>query len=305
MQINDYVTRYVAIKRGLGYKFAEQEQTLRKFAAFADSQGDIYLSADRIIEWASAAPSVQRSREWISVVRAFSVSMHAEDDRHDVVPRDVFGRGRRQRPRPHILAEADIGRIMQAALSLPPPASLTPYTYHYMIGLMACTGLRVSEAVALLGCDLTADGLVVRETKFRKTRLVPIDPSARKALAKYLALRRQIGGADPHLFVLSTGEPPDPSSVCRTFIKLARQLGLRGGPGVRGPRLHDLRHSFAVRSLEQCGKDRNAIDRHMLALGTYLGHACLADTYWYLEATPVLTQQIAHEVEALWTGGGQ
>ncbi|HBO4445833.1 TPA: tyrosine-type recombinase/integrase [Pseudomonas aeruginosa] len=301
--MNHHVTRYIAIKHGLGYKFAEQEQTLRKFAAYADAQGDVYVSSSRIIEWASTASSAPRSREWISVVRAFSVSMHAEDDRHEIVPRDVFGRGRRQRPRPHILAEADIGRIMQAALSLPPPASLTPYTYHYLIGLLGSTGLRVSEAVALLGTDLTADGLVVRETKFRKTRLVPIDLSTRKALAKYLVLRRQIGGADPHLFVLSTGEPPDPSSVSRTFIKLARRLGLRGEPGVRGPRLHDLRHSFAVRSLERCSKDRKAIDRHMLALSTYLGHACLSDTYWYLEATPVLTQQIAHETEAHWTGG--
>ena len=158
----------------------------------------------------------------------------------------------------------------------------------------------MSEAVALHTGDLTADGLVIRETKFRKSRLVPIDPSTRKALAKYLALRRQIGGADPHLFVLSTGEPPDPSTVSRAFIRLARQLGLRGGQGTRGPRLHDLRHSFAVRSLEQCPKDRNAIDRHMLALGTYLG---LADTYWYLEATPVLMKQIAHETEVFWAGG--
>jgi integrase len=230
--------------------------------------------------------------------------MHAEHDRHEIPPRDVFGKGKRPRPTPHIIAVTDIDRIMQAALSLPPIASLTPYTYHYLIGLLATTGLRVSEAVALLQTDMTADGLLIRETKFHKTRLIPIDASTRKALAEYLSLRRRIGGSDPHLFVLSTGEPPDHASVTRAFIKLARQAGLRPASG-RGPRLHDLRHSFAVRSLEQCGSDRAAISRHMLALSTYLGHACLSDTYWYLEATPVLTRQIAEAAEAFGKGGVQ
>lgn len=303
MPMSTSVQRYVAIKRGLGYKFADQEQMLRKYAAFADSFGDVYTSAARMIEWASTAPSAQRSREWLRVVHHFAVSMHAEDDRHEIPPRDAFGKAKRQRPRPHIMAVADIERIMRAALSLPPVASLTPFTYHYLIGLLAVTGLRVSEAVALLETDLTADGLLIRETKFRKTRLVPIDPSTRKALMEYLALRRRIGGPDPHLFVLSTGEPPDHASVSRAFIKLARRTGLRGAKGERGPRLHDLRHSFAVRSLERCGSDRAAINRHMVALSTYLGHACLSDTYWYLEATPVLTRQIADATEAFREGG--
>lgn len=303
MSINTNVQRYVAIKRGLGYKFADQEQMLRKYAAFADSCGDVYTSASRMIEWASTAPSTQRSREWLRVVRHFAVSMHAEDDRNEIPPRDVFGRGKRPRPRPHIVAVADIERIMQAALSLLPIASLTPYTYHYLIGLLATTGLRVSEVVALLETDLTVDGLVIRETKFRKSRLVPIDASTRKALAEYQTLRRRIGGPDQHLFVLSTGKPPDHATVSRAFIKLARQVGLRGPQGEPGPRLHDLRHSFAVRSLERCGSDRAVINRHMLALSTYLGHACLSDTYWYLEATPVLTRQIADATEAFRKGG--
>ena len=218
MSISTDVERYVAIKRGLGYKFDDQERMLQKYAAFADSFGDVHTSASRMIEWASTAPSAQRSREWLRVVRQFAISMHAEDDRHEIPPRNVFGRAKRQRPRPHIIAVADIERIMQAALSLPPVASLTPYTYHYLIGLLATTGLRVSEAVALLKTDLTVDGLLVRETKFRKTRLVPIDPSTRTALMEYLSLRRRIGGPDPHLFVLSTGEPPDRASVAPVAI---------------------------------------------------------------------------------------
>jgi len=303
MPISTSVQRYVAIKRGLGYKFVDQEQMLRKYAAFADSHGDEYTSTSRMIEWASTAPSGQRSREWLWVARHFAISMHAEDDRNEIPPRDVFGRAKRKRPRPHVLAGADIDRIMQAALSVPPIASITPYTYHYLIGLLATTGLRVSEAVALIETDIVPDGLVIRETKFRKTRLVPIHPSTRKALVEYLTLRRRIGGPDPHLFVLSKGEPPDHATVTRTFVRLARQVGLRGPQGEPGPRLHDLRHSFAVRSLEQCGSDRASINRHMLALSTYLGHACLSDTYWYLEATPVLTRQIADATEAFREGG--
>ena len=207
MTISTCVQRYVAIKRGLGYKFADQEQMLQKYAAFADRHGDEHVSSARIVEWASLAPSVHRSREWLRVVRNFAISMHAEDDHNEIPPRDVFGRGKRPRPRPHIIAEADIAHIMEMALTLPPVASLTPYTYHYLIGLLATTGLRVSEAVGLLESDLTSDGLVIRETKFHKTRLVPIDRSTRNALGDYLALRRRIVGSDPHLFVLSTGEP--------------------------------------------------------------------------------------------------
>lgn len=176
MPMSTSVQRYVAIKRGLGYKFVDQEQLLRKYATLADFFGDVYTSASRMLEWASTAPSVQRSREWLQVARHFAISMHAEDDRNEIPPRDVFGRAKRSRPRPHLIAVADIAHIMQAALSLPPIASLTPHTYHYLIGLLATTGLRVSEAVALLETDLTIDGLVIHETKFRKTRLVPIDP---------------------------------------------------------------------------------------------------------------------------------
>ncbi len=302
MLISQHVKDYVTIKRCLGYKFAEQERMLLAFSAFAEAHGDGFITTDRIIEWASKAVSVHSSRDWFRTVRNFSISMHAENDRHEIPPRDVFGRGKRSRPAPHIMTPGQIEKILIAALSLPPRASITPYTYHYMIGLMAVTALRVSEATALLLTDLTSDGLVIRETKFRKNRLVPIHTSTRKALSEYLSLRMRIGGPDDHMFVISTGEPPDQASTSRAFIKLARQTGLRAGVGEQGPRLHDLRHSFACRSLEQCGNERDSVNKHMLALSTYLGHACLSDTYWYLESTPVLFRQIAKATEAIHTG---
>ncbi len=302
MNISALVQHYVALKRTVGYSFVDQEQCLRRFASYAEAEGDNFVTTDRLVEWAATASTTLRSRQWFSCARAFAIAAHAEDDRNEIPPRDVFGKERKKRPAPHIMTTGQIREIMHAALSLPPPASITPYTYHHLIGLIASTGLRCSEAVDLLLTDLVPDGLLIRETKFRKTRLVPIDASTRKALNGYLSLRRRIGGPNDHLFVISTGEPPDPASLCRAFIKLARLTGLRGPRGTRGPRLHDLRHSFAVRSLEQCRGSRRDVQKHMLALSTYLGHACMSDTYWYLEATPVLFRQIAEAAEA-WHGG--
>ena len=146
--------------------------------------------------------------------------------------------------------------------------------------------------------DITPDGLVVRETKFQKSRLVPLHRTTVDALGGYLMIRQRCGATSEHLFILSAGRPINPDIVTGTFVKLARQVGLRGGPGEPGPRLHDLRHGFAVRSLEHAiATDRDSANRHMLALATYLGHNSVSCTYWYLEATPVLLRHIAREAE--------
>ena len=182
------------------------------------------------------------------------------------------------------------------------PWSITPHTWHCIIGLMATTGLRRCEVCALHLTDITPDGLVVRESKFQKSRLVPLLRSTVDALGRYLSIRQRCGGTSEHLFVLSTGRPINPDIVTGMFVKLARQVGLRGGPGEPGPRLHDLRHRFAVRSLELAvATDRDSANRHMLALATYLGHNNVSSTYWYLEATPVLLRHIAREAEHLHT----
>jgi integrase len=162
--------------------------------------------------------------------------------------------------------------------------------------------LRISEALALRLEDLTADGLVIRQTKFHKSRLVPLHETTRHALQVYLAARARLATVDDMLFVSPSGKAPAYPTVVSIFLRLVRSVGLRGGPGQRGPRLHDLRHTFAVRSLERCGHNRAAVARHLVALGTYLGHAHVTDTYWYLQATPVLMAQIAAAGEALHRG---
>ena len=184
---------------------------------------------------------------------------------------------------------------------MPPAGSITPLTWHYLIGLMASAGLRVSEATALCIPDIAPDGLVIRQSKFRKDRLVCIHPSVRDALNHYLAVRRRTGGSQNNLFVLASGQPPTPGYAYVAFRKIAQKAGLRGGWGTPGPSPHSLRHSFAVRSLEQM-TDGDEPNRHMLALATYLGHASVASTYWYLEATPVLLRRIADATERAHEG---
>jgi integrase len=170
-------------------------------------------------------------------------------------------------------------------------------------GLIAACGLRVSEALRLRMEDLTSDGLVIRRTKFRKSRLVPMHQTTQAELERYLDHRRRLGGADDHVFISLRGTALAYSTVNKTFLALVRGLGLHPGPGKPGPRIHDLRHGFAVRALESCPKDRGSISQHMLALATYMGHTHITDTYWYLQATPLLMTHIADACRAFLEGG--
>ncbi len=298
MTLQAHVDRYVALKRHLGYRFVNNERILRSWAAWTMTRGDDVIVADTMLGWACDASSSAAAGKRLSVGRRFAVWLHAEDPRHEVPPKNVLGPITRRRPAPHLLTNAEIRTLMAAALLLPPKGSITPHTWHCIIGLMATTGLRRCEVCALRLTDITADGLVVRETKFQKSRLVPLHRGTVDALDRYLTARRRCGAASEHLFVLSTGRAINPDIVTGMFVKLARHVGLRGSPGEPGPRLHDLRHCFAVRSLEQTvATDRDSANRHMLALATYLGHNSVSSTYWYLEATPVLLRDIARKAE--------
>jgi integrase len=174
----------------------------------------------------------------------------------------------------------------QAELLLQPAGSIRPLMYSTLFGLLAATGMRISEALAFRLKDVTADGLIIRQTKFQKSRLLPLHDTTRRALDEYLRARARLGTLDDALLILTTGKAPSYNTVAPVFLRLARLVGLRGEPGQPGPRIHDLRHTFAVRSLEQCRHDRETVARHILALSTYLGHAHVTDTYWYLHATP-------------------
>jgi len=300
--LSSHVARYVALHRGLGLKFNGQKRLLELFAEYAETHGDAHLQTRRVQEWCASASSSNSARTRYDTVRRFCTFLNAENPQHEVPPAHAFGRGKRPRPAPYILEPEQVRTIMQASLDLPPKNSISPHTYHCLFGLLAATGLRISEALALQRQDFTGDGLIIRRGKFGKSRLVPLHATTREALADYLALRGKLGGNSNDLFVVRTGRPPTTTRVYVVFVRLARELGFRGPPGAHGPRLHDLRHTFAVRSLEACAHDRQAVRRHMAALSAYLGHADVANTYWYLQATPVLMRDIAEANERLFQG---
>ena len=300
MTMSDHAKGYVAGKQALGLSFTDQEWVLMRFAEFADARGDGFVRADSVLDWARTATTLAEARRRLHIVRGMAVFLHVGDARHEVPHRDALGRARRHRPPPRIPSPEEIRKIMKEALSLGPAGSLTPLTFHHVIGLMACTGLRRSEATGLLLGDLGPDGLLVRNAKNGRDRLVPLHESARRALDDYLVARKRRGGPGEHLFVLASGQPVRPQNLTNTFILLARKAGVRGGPGKPGPRLHDLRHAFAVSALEGgLSPSRRDVGRHMLALSTYLGHAQPSGTFWYLEATPVLMRQVSEAAEKL------
>lgn len=281
---------YLQARRAAGFELRVPESLLRSFARACEAAGDTRVRIATATGWAAQAPSIQQRGRRLRTVALFAEYVHAEDPRHEIPRSDVFDAPRLRRV-PHIYTSAEIARLLAEAGRLGPADSLHPLTYQTIFGLLAACGLRISEALALLLTDVTGDGLTVRRTKFRKIRLVPLHESTRRALGVYLARRSAVVTDSLHLFVSARGDKLAYATFNATFLKVARSVGLRAAPGQPGPRLHDLRHTFAVRALESCKRDEVA--QHMQALSTYLGHTRLADTYWYLQATPHLMTGIA------------
>jgi integrase len=295
--------RYVELHRAVGFQFRTQHQLLSSFAAFADACGDEFVRIERVLDWASQSPSPPQRRKRLLEVRRFALAMRPEDARYEVPAADALGRASYQRRIVHIYTPDEISRLMQAAAKLGPSGSVRPLMYVTLFGLVAATGMRISEALAMRLEDVTEDGMIIRQTKFHKSRLVPLHPTTQRALDIYTNARKQLGTLDGSLFISMLGKRLAYVTVDAVFLRLARSIGLRGEPGQRGARIHDLRHTFAVRSLEQCGCDDKAVARHLAALSTYLGHVHATSTYWYLQATPILMEQIANAGEALYQGG--
>ncbi len=303
MLSND-ITRYVDLHRELGFKFRLQECLLRHFARFAEARGDEFVRSSTALDWAKEAPSPEQRRERLAFVRRFARRMQAEDARYELPPARAFGRRTRRRRVPHIYTPDEIRRLLEAASRLGPRGSGRAETFVTFFALLASTGLRVSEALALQLDDVTTNGLVIRNTKFRKSRLVPLHPTARAGLERYLALRVRRCVEDTSLFLSLWEMGMSYQRVNAVFLELMRSVGLRGEPGTPGPCMHDLRHTVAVRALEATVGDGEDIARHILALSTYLGHAHPSDTYWYLQATPKLMTGISKAAERLFVGAG-
>jgi len=203
--LSNEVARYVALNRSLGLKFNNEDQILRSFAIYAQAHGDQHMRADRIFTWCRSASSPVRARTFYAAIRRFCVFLHAENPQHAIPPAGAFGRGRCPRPAPHLLDAHQVRALMTAALELPPKGSISPHTYHHLFGLLAATGLRISEALALKRDDLCDDGLIVRKGKFGKSRLLPIHMTTRQAFDRYLTIRDRLNAGGDDLFVVTTG----------------------------------------------------------------------------------------------------
>ena len=303
------VDDYLAVRRAVGFKLRSTESRLRAFVRYATERGDTQIRAETAIAWAGTAESPQERHDRLGTVVRFARWVRAEDSRHELPPDDIYPPKRHKRI-PYIYSDEEISLILDAAGRLGPPGSSRADTYRTLLALLATTGLRVGEVRALRLSDLTDDGLVVRNTKFRKSRLVPLHPTTRAALAKYCARWRVIADSDAPLFVSIRETPLACSPVHRTFDRIVRGLGLRRDylPGSHrrpSPCMTDFRHTFAVRALEDCPSVSAAVGRHMLALSTYLGHGRLSSTYWYLHVTPELMVDIADACEVFLKGGAR
>jgi len=296
------VKTYLTLRRATGFAMLNAECLLKSFAAFAAERGQTHIHAQTAIDWASLGPSVAQRDARLKAVCRFTRYVRVEDARHELPPAKHFGARKTRRP-PHIYSAEEIDRLIEAALRLRPKGGLRSTTYATLIALLSATGLRISEALKLTIADVANDGLLIRETKFRKTRLVPLHDTAAAGLKRYLARHRPRSDDDP-VFIDERGLPLRYIAVKETFDRMVSRAGIRSTSN-RRPRLHDLRHTFAVRALQGSPAGRNRCGAHMVALATYMGHVNIYATYWYLEATADLMRDVAAAGEGFMSEGRQ
>jgi integrase/recombinase XerD len=284
------IDTYLDLRRATGFAMQNAEYLLKSFAAFAAERGQTHVHTQTAIDWAALGPSVAQRDARLKTVCRFARHVRVEDDRHELPPANHFGARKRRRP-PHIYSAAQIKRLIEVALQLRPQCGLRALTYATLIALLSATGLRISEALKLTVADVTRDGLLIRETKFRKTRLVPLHDTAAAGLQRYLVRRRPRSDDDP-VFIGKRGGALRYIAVKETFDRLVDKAGIVT-TARRRPRLHDLRHTFAVRALQSSPAGQCRSGAHMAALSTYMGHVNIYATYWYLEATADLMRDVA------------
>ena len=242
----------------------------------------------------------------LGFVRVFARHWSATDPRTEIPPAGLLP-FRAQRARPYLYTEQEIQRLLAAAKSLSPAIGLRPWTYHCLFGLLAVSGLRISEAIKLerQDVDFYQGVLTIRQTKFNKNRLIPLHTSTRDVLSEYAEHRdRLVPNPNSSCFLLNDcGRCLERSTVLRTFHDLSRQIGLRGPSDHTGPRIHDFRHRFALNALIQWYRAGEDIERRLPVLSTFLGHAHVADTYWYLSIHPELMGLATERLEQRWEAG--
>lgn len=300
------VEEYLAIRRALGYKLEAHGRLLANFVAYLEAVGAQTVTADHAVAWAKqpegAGPIRWAAR--LTVVRGFATYLQAIDASHEVPAAGLLPDGNHSAV-PYLYSPDDIVELLHAAGQLQHP--LRAATYQTLVGLMAVTGMRVGEVVGLDRDDVDWDQTLVtiRKAKFGKSRQVPLHPSTIDALRAYVERREQLCPRPKasSFFVSVTGTRLAAGPVARQFSWLAEAAGLEARSPRCRPRPHDLRHSFAVRTVVEWYEAGVDVQAHLPLLSTYLGHVGPKSTYWYLSGSPELFALVCERLER--TGGEQ
>jgi integrase len=295
--------KYLSMRKGLGYKYEQQTRRLAGFVAFMEKRKATTITTKLAMEWATLPPD--RHAAWalrLTDVRGFARHVASFDRQTEVPPVGILPGWKRAKP--YVYSDAEIDALLAAALALPPEDGLRRWTYYTLFGLIAVTGMRISEAMGIERDDVDLDTgvLTVRLTKFGKSRLLPLHETTSAALRSYADRRDAHLGArcGSTFFVTEQGNRLLHQYVYCVFWRLSREIGLRR-PGDRtGPRVHDFRHRFAIRTLLGWYREGANVQQQLPVLSTYLGHACARDTYWYLSACPALMQEAARRLDQRW-----
>lgn len=308
-ELRDWLERYLAVRRAVGSTMRAEEPRLRGFVTFVERRGpDGVVRAQLAVDWAcddgKHTPSGQTQR--LSIVRRFLVYLRASVPETEVPSFGLIAGG--GRPSPYIYTEDEVQRLLDAAGKLGPKGTLRPHTHATAIGLLASCGLRAGELIRLrldnVQLDIEPARLQVLDSKFHKSRLVPLHPSAAQALRAYASQRRRLGydGQCEQFFVSERRDAFQYHSFRYAFAGFVRRLGIGGAP--RWSRLHDLRHTFAVRRLLAWYREGVDVQMRLPELSVYLGHIRPADTYWYLTAIPELLGSAADRFESFVNARG-
>jgi integrase/recombinase XerD len=293
---------YLAMRRALGFKLTTQGQRLMSFVAFCEEHGADHVTADLAIEWATrtargSSDEVYQARR-LDTVRIFARHLQALDPATEVPPEDVLSR-RQGRVPPYLYSPQEVAALVSAAGDLAP--AMRAATWQTLIGLLAVTGMRQGEACRLGrdDADLETGTLVIRDSKFGKSRQGFLHPTAITALRAYQQARdRAFPEPKAGTFLVnSRGGPLDGGNIQHTFAALVAAAGIQAPPGQRAPRLHDLRHSFTVATMLDFYRDGQNVQARLPLLSTWLGHVDPKSTYWYLQAVPELLALAAGRLE--------
>lgn len=305
MSLSQQLQRYLSVRRTLGYDLSTSERVLKQFVAFLDTQNQPYVTAELFLQWKQAFGAASQST-WahrLSMVRQFTLWLHSLDAGHQIPAQSLIP-SRYRRKSPYIYSDDEIRRIVEEAAQLPSKNGLRSITYPAFFGLVSVTGLRISEAIALNVGDVDLEnGIInVRQGKNGRERLLPLTECTKNYLNEYARKRDRLLAHSADAFLVSDdGLRLTDCGVRYNFAQVCQRIGLR--PAQRfnrhgiGPRIHDLRHTFAVRVLINWYKQGNDIQQEMLKLINYLGHQDLAHTYWYLEAIPELLALASRRAE--------